>query len=126
MLVIGASIAVLLPLPTPNRPEFRFSDFSRVADVEVDSVEDSVTVSGDLPTLRMTAEELLQVLLSSLVIVVSSSDFISAITLAANVDLSAEHDRGRPAVAVDALLLISSRSVELDLFLANFNIFEYH
>lgn len=79
----------------------------------------------DLTTLLMTAE-LLKVLLSTLALTLSSV-LMSTTTLWSKVDLSTEDDLGLKVdkavvPAAGALVLMSSRSVELDRFLANLSI----
>ena len=131
VLVMGAKMAVREPTPpAANMAEFRRSCFS-MATVACSVVGGESTQSVDLPTRLITAEllsVLLSLLASTALALLRASLFISAITRCTRVVRSIEDDRGRkvadpdmPAVAAGAFVRISSRSVELDRFLANFS-----
>jgi len=139
VLVIGARMAVREPAVPEMIAELRLSDLFSTE--TLDSVVDAVVVvvvvvdccsvtvpiqSLDLTTLLITAE-LLNVLLSTRASTLSSL-LMSTTTLCSSADLSTEDDLGLKVeddVEVGALVLMSSRSVELDRFLANFNMIKF-
>ena len=132
VLVMGARMAVREPAPplAASKAEFRRSCFS-MATVACSVVGGESTQSVDFPTRLITAEllnVLLSLLASTALALLRASIFMSAITRCTRVVRSIELDRGRivadpdkPAVAAGAFVRISSRSVELDRFLANFS-----
>lgn len=139
VLVIGARMAVREPAVPEIIAELRLSDlFSTetldsvvdvvvVVVVVVDCCSETVPIQSlDLTTLLMTAE-LLKVLLSTLASTLSL-DLISTTTLWSRVALSTDDDLGLNVdddVEVGALVLMSSRSVELDRFLANLSMIKF-